>query len=115
METVYLILVVLHLLGWAIAFGGVVAGMRKPALNPGVLHGVLTALFTGIILVGVASAGVAGPDINHTKITVKLIIALAVTAMVIFGGRNHEKTIARGYLGGIAGLIAVNVALAVLW
>lgn len=114
MDVVYGILVVLHLLGWAIVLGGVLTRMRKPELSQGVLHGVLTALITGIILVGLASAGVAGSDPNNTKIAVKLVIALVVTGLVIFGSRNTEK-VTRGYLGAIAGLTAVNVAVAVLW
>ena len=114
MDVVYGILVVLHLLGWAIVLGGVLTRMRKPELNKGVLHGVLTALVTGILLVGLASAGVAGNDPNNTKIAVKLVVALAVTGLVIFGNRNSEK-VTRGYLGAIAGLTVLNVGIAVLW
>ncbi|HLS13444.1 MAG TPA: hypothetical protein VK095_02940 [Beutenbergiaceae bacterium] len=114
MDVVYGILVVLHLIGWALVLGGVLTRMREPALNKGVLHGVLTALLTGILLTGLAASGVAGPDPNNTKIAVKLVVALVVTGLVIFGSRNSEK-VTRGYLGAIAGLTVVNVALAVLW
>mgnify|MGYP007060835173 CR=1 FL=1 len=115
MDILYSILVVLHLLGWAIVLGGVLANMRKPKLAPGVLHGALTALLTGILLVGVAEATSGGPEeINHMKIGIKLLIALVVTGMAIFGRRNTES-VKTGYLGGIAGLVVVNVALAVIW
>lgn len=115
MDIVYSILVVLHLVGWAIVLGGVLAKMREPALASGVLHGVLTALVTGILLVGVAEATSGGPEeINHIKIGVKLIIALVVTGMAIYGRRNTE-VVKTGYLGAIAGLTVVNIALAVIW
>ncbi|UZN02131.1 hypothetical protein [Cellulomonas sp. S1-8] len=114
MDVVYGVLVVLHLLGWAMVFGGVLAGMKGVTLNPGAFHGVLTALVTGILMVGLASSGVAGREPDNVKIAVKLVVALAVTAMVVLGWRNPER-ITRGWLGGIAGLTALNVAIAVLW
>ncbi|MBO0899758.1 hypothetical protein J1G42_07250 [Cellulomonas sp. zg-ZUI222] len=114
MDTVYGILVVLHLLGWAMVFGGVLAGMKGVTLNPGAFHGVLTALVTGILLVGLASSGVAGHEPDNAKIAVKLVVALAVTAMIVVGRRRPEL-VTRGYLGGIVGLTALNVAIAVLW
>lgn len=114
MDVVYGVLVVLHLLGWAMVFGGVLAGMKGATLNPGTFHGVLTALVTGLALTGLASSGVAGSEPDHVKIAVKLVVALAVTALIVVGRRRPEL-VTRGYLGGIAGLTALNVAIAVLW
>src|SRR5690625_147615 len=115
MDVLYSIFVVLHLLGWAIVLGGALANMRQPKLAPGVLHGALTALIAGIALVGLAEATSSGPDeINHMKIGIKLIIALVVAGMAIYGRRN-DNIVSRGYLGGIAALTVVNVALAVIW
>lgn len=112
MNVLYGIVLVLHLIGWAIVFGGALVAMRPPRIPAGMLHGVLTALITGVALVGLLQMGDA--DVNNVKISVKLLVAILVTGMVIYGGRNDEK-VTRGYLGGIAGLTAVNVALAVLW
>jgi hypothetical protein len=114
MDIVYGILLVLHLVGWAIVLGGSLAGLRSVTLYQGTVHGILTALITGILMVGLASAGVAGGDPNNIKIGVKLVIALAVTGLVIYGSRNSEK-VTKGYLAAIAGLTVVNVAIAVLW
>lgn len=114
MDVVYGILVVLHLLGWAMVFGGALAGLRSATLSPGVLHGVLTALLTGIVLTGLASAGVVERDLDNGKIGVKLVVALAVTALVVVG-RRRGATVPKGLLGGIVGLTALNVAIAVLW
>ncbi|CAM3373203.1 hypothetical protein OCAE111667_06235 [Occultella aeris] len=114
MDIVYGILLVLHLIGWAIVLGGSLAGLKSATLYKGTVHGILTALVTGILMVGLASAGVAGHDPNNIKIGVKLVIALVVTGLVIYGSRNSEK-VTKGYLGGIAGLTVVNIAIAVLW
>jgi len=111
MEIVTGILVVLHLIGWAMTLGGALATMRTPKVTPGMLHGVLTALVTGLVLVGVHEMG--DGDLNHMKIGIKLVVALAVTTLVIVGRRREN--VSTGFLGGIAGLVVVNVALAVLW
>lgn len=113
METVYAIVLVLHLIGWALVLGGAVYGLRETKMNKGMLHGILTALIAGIIMVGLGSSGVAGPEPNNIKIGVKLVIALVVTALVMVG--NRKEQVSKGFLGGIAGLTVVNVAIAVLW
>lgn len=112
MNIVYGILVVVHLIGWAMVFGGALANMRAPQISKGMLHGVLTAIITGILLVGLAEMG--DGSVNHVKIGIKLVVALAATAMVILGQREQKK-VTTGYLGGVAGLVALNVAIAVLW
>lgn len=114
MDVVYGVIVVLHLLGWAMVFGGVLAGLKGATLNPGTFHGVLTALVTGLLLVGLASSGVAGDAPDNTKVAVKLVVALVVTALIVLG-RRQPRRVTRGYLGAIAGLTALNVAIAVLW
>jgi hypothetical protein len=113
MDTLYDILLVLHLLGWAIVLGGAVVSLRTPVIPRGMLHGILTALVTGVLMVGLASSGLAADEPDNIKIAVKLLIALAVTVLVVLGGRRERVT--TGYLGAIAGLTAVNVAIAVLW
>ncbi len=113
MELLKNLLVVLHLLGWAVVLGGALVNMRTPKIAQGVLHGALTALVTGILMVGVIEMGDLYEP-NQFKIAVKLLIALAVTALVVVGQRRPEK-VTTGYLGAIAGLTVVNVAVAVLW
>ena len=109
MDIVHGIFLVLHLLGWAMVFGGALAGMKTGKLTNGAFHGILTALVTGVVL-----TGLLGADANHVKIAVKLVIALVVTALVVIARRRPEK-VTNGYLGAIAGLVVVNVALAVIW
>lgn len=113
MNTLAGILVVLHLLSWAIVLGGALVSLRDPKLPKGVFHGALMALLTGILLVGLYEmADIAA--INHIKIGVKLILAGAVTALAAYGS-SHQEKVSRGFLGALAGLTAVNVAIAVLW
>lgn len=114
MEILYDVLLVLHLIGWAIVLGGALTNLRARAIPRGMLHGVLTALVTGVLMVGLASAGLASDEPDNVKIAVKLVIALAVTALVVVGNGRPER-VTPGWLGGIAGLTAVNVAVAVLW
>ncbi len=112
MDIAIKIFLVLHLVGWAMTLGGALASMKTPKVTPGMLHGVLTALVTGILMVGLHEMGDGG-GVDNVKIAVKLLVALAVTVMVILGRRN--ESVSTGYLGGIAGLVVVNVAIAVLW
>ena len=109
MDILFGIVLVLHLLGWAMVFGGALAGMKSTTLNPGAFHGILTALVTGVVL-----TGLLGSDANHVKIAVKLVVALVVTARVVVARRRPEKG-TTGLLGAIAGLVVVNVGLAVIW
>ncbi|MBT0994406.1 hypothetical protein KIN34_08920 [Cellulomonas sp. DKR-3] len=114
MELLKNVLVVLHLIGWAIVLGGTLVNLRTPRIATGVLHGALTALVTGILIVGVSEMSDELRDPNMAKIGVKLVIALVVTALVVVGQRRPEK-VTTGFLGAIAGLTALNVAIAVLW
>lgn len=112
MSTVFAIVLILHFVGWAIVLGGALAGMREARIPKGLLHGALTALATGVLLVGLLEMGDA--TVNHMKVGVKLLVAVVVTGLVIWGGRNEERVTA-GFLGGIAGLTTLNIALAILW
>ncbi|RYV52209.1 hypothetical protein [Pengzhenrongella frigida] len=114
MKLVFELLVVLHLLGWAIVLGGTLTNLRTPRIAPGVLHGVLTALVTGIAMVGLASSGVVDESFDNAKIAVKLFVAFVATGLVLFGVNRPER-VTRGLVGAIAGLVVINVSVAVLW
>lgn len=112
MNVVVGVLVALHLIGWAIALGGVLAVMKEPRVQGGVLHGLYLALVTGLALAGVGMA--IGIWINWPWLITKLVITLGVIAMAI-RGKNQPEGVSRGYLGALAGLICLNVFIAVLW
>ena len=84
-------------------------------IAPGVLHGILTALVTGIAMVGMHDSVYPNdPKLVMAKFGIKLVIAIVVAALVIVGTREPAKVTTR-FLGAIAGLVVVNVTLAVLW
>lgn len=115
MHVLYGLLVVLHLIGWAIVLGGSLVTLRDGRLPAGAWHGALTALVTGLVMVGLRSAEVGDltpPD--NAKIAVKLLVALVVTVLVWFGRRQPERTDKR-LVGAVLGLTAANVVVAVLW
>ena len=115
MHLVYELIVVLHLLGWAIVLGGTLVSLRQPRIAPGVLHGMLTALVTGIVLAGLASAdGWTDHEPSSAKLGVKLVIAIIATVLVVRGVRKPAVVTTR-YLLAIAGLVVINVGIAVIW
>jgi len=115
MDTVCGLLIVLHLLGWAIVLDGCLVTLRQPAFPKGALHGALTALVTGIVMTGLRSAQVGDltpPD--NAKIAVKLVVGLVVTGLVWYGTRKPERA-TRGLVGAALGPTVMNVLIAVLW
>ncbi|GHG45549.1 hypothetical protein GCM10011331_05010 [Flavimobilis marinus] len=112
MDIAYKIILVLHLLGWAMLLGSVLAHLRKPVVPKGALHAALTALVTGLLLVGMAEMG--DGELNHVKIGIKLLVTIVVTVLVVLGVKKGDR-VTKGYLGTILGLVVVNVALAVVW
>ncbi|PFG33900.1 hypothetical protein [Sanguibacter antarcticus] len=113
MEILYDLLLVLHLVGWAIVLGGWFATLKDPGVYRGTLHGVLTALVTGILMVGIASASDEVHDPNTTKVAIKLLVALAVTALAVVA-RRKGTDVAPGVKHAIGGLTLVNIVIAVL-
>ena len=116
MEILKGVLVVLHIIGFGVVMGGALAQLPNVKLgtakvSKGILHGSLLLLVTGLALVGMVYA--LGGTPNNAKIGVKLLVLIAIIVLVIVN-RKKEK-ISGGVLGAIAGLSAVNVALAVLW
>lgn len=110
------ILVVLHIIGFGIVFGGTMAqlpAVKKGAakISAGILHGAWLLLATGLLLVG--SLYMLGTSPNNMKIGVKLLVLIAIIVL-IFMNRKKER-VSGGVLGAIAGLSALNVCLALLW
>lgn len=107
------LLLVLHIIGLASIIGGFLVQTRtsQKRILPAMLHGALTALATGILLVGVAE--MRDVDVNHIKIGVKLVIALVIAA--IAWRRRKAESVGTGEWGAVGGLAVVNVVLAVFW
>ena len=113
METLRLVLLFLHLLGWAALLGALLAQARSPEkqATPVMRDGVGTAFVTGLLLVGVLEAG---PDpVDHAKIAVKFTIGLVLLVLVMANVRKQR--IPQGLWAGLLVLAVVNVAVAVFW
>lgn len=112
MELIHGLLVLLHLVGFAALFGGAFVQIKGPSrtVNAAMVHGSLTQLVTGVLLVGLAEMG--DGDVNHVKIAVKLTV-LVVIAVLVFMNRRKEA-LPDGQFWSILGLTLVNTAVAVL-
>ena len=106
------VVLVIHMLGWAIVLGGTLTHLRTPKIAAGVTHGALTALVAGIVLVGLAEMG--DGDVNHVKVGIKLLVTLVIAGLTLWGARNEDKVTSR-FLLLVAGLTTANIAIAVLW
>lgn len=115
MEIVYDLVVVLHFLGLASLIGGWLVQMRSSGqryVNPAMLHGALTQLVTGLIIVGLGEA-VLEREYDYAKITTKLVIT-GIVLLLVWVNRRKEL-IPDGLYAIIGGLAIVNVVVAVLW
>lgn len=113
METLKDVVLILHFLGLAAIIGGFLVQTRsaEKTIQPAMLHGALTQLVTGVILVGLNEA--LDSDIVYAKIGVKLGIALVVTVLALVN--RTKRPVATGVWAAVGGLAVVNVAVAVLW
>lgn len=116
MDLVYDLLVVLHLLGMAAIVGAWLATIRTPRILPGMVHGALLQLVTGLALVGLLESGAVDGerDVDRAKIAVKLTVALVVAALS-WVNRKRADSVPAGVFHAIGGLAVLNVVVAVLW
>ncbi len=128
MEFVRLVLLFLHLLGMAVLVGSFLLQRRTAPRGPlsvGWLHGALLQLVTGLALVGVNEAQDA--DLIHAKVGVKLLVLVAILGLVLFARRQGSGkdeadrtsedtgTLATWVVPALAGLVVLNVGIAVFW
>jgi hypothetical protein len=113
METLRLVLLFLHVLGFAALLGGLVVQARDTdkAVNAAMRDGVGTAFVTGLLLVGVLEAGDTAVD--HVKIAVKFAIALVLLVLVMANLR--KPGIPQGLWAGLLVLTVLNIGVAIFW
>ncbi|BDZ59118.1 MULTISPECIES: hypothetical protein [Barrientosiimonas] len=117
MKVVYDILVIVHLLGMAALVGGWFAVAASPRVSALMTWGARAQLLSGVVLVGLGeSASALDKVLDHNKVGLKLLIAVAVLACAEMGrGRQQRGGRAVG-LANAAGYLAVlNVIVAVGW
>lgn len=115
METVYDLVVVVHVLGLASLIGGWLVQLRargERRVLPAMVHGALTQLVTGLVIVGLGEA-VLDREYDYAKITAKLVVT-AVVVLLTWVNRRKD-VIPDGVYLIIGGLSILNVVLAVLW
>ncbi|WP_141012617.1 hypothetical protein [Nocardioides sambongensis] len=113
METLRLILLVVHILGYAALIGGLLvqAGTPEKKVNSAMRDGVGTAFLAGLALVGVLEAD--GGDVNHAKVAVKFTIGLVLLVLVM--ANTRKERIPNGLWAGLLALSVIEVLVAVLW
>jgi hypothetical protein len=107
------VLVFVHMLGMAALFGGAFVQIRasERVVNNAMLHGVLTQVISGLLIVGVLESGTE--PVNHAKIGVKFALAVVIAVLAIV---NRKKpAIPNGLYFGIVGLTVATIAVAVFW
>jgi uncharacterized membrane protein len=113
MEILRLVLLFLHVLGFAALFGGLVVQARnsEKSVNAAMRDGVGTAFLTGLLLVGVLESG--DDPVNQAKIGVKFAIALVLLVLVM--ANTRKPTIPQGLWAGLLLLSVANIAVAIFW
>ncbi|WP_330240355.1 hypothetical protein [Streptomyces sp. NBC_00525] len=108
--------VALHIIGIAALLGGFLGQMKALRTGtarfvPGMLHGALTMLVTGVALVGLHQA--EDHSVNNIKIGVKLLILIVILALVYV--KRDEEKVDKGFFGAVGALTLANIFIATLW
>lgn len=106
----------LHIIGIASLLGGFLTQMKQMSqgtarFNPAMLHGALTMLVTGVILVGLNQAD--DNPVNNVKIGIKMAVLIVILALVYV--KRDEEKVDKGMFGAVGLLTVVNIFIAVLW
>jgi hypothetical protein len=107
------LLLVVHLIGFAVLFGGVAVQVRSEVrvVSAAMLHGALTQVISGLLLIGVIEG--SGDSVNSAKMVVKLAVALAIS--VLCWVNRRKPSVPPGLFFSIGGLTLLNVVIAVFW
>ncbi|MGX1313986.1 peptidoglycan/LPS O-acetylase OafA/YrhL [Streptomyces calvus] len=116
MDVLIHLFVGLHIIGIASLLGGFLTQMKAMGdgtarFSPAMLHGALTMLVTGVILVGLNQAD--DQPVDNIKIGVKLALLIVILGLV-YVKRDEEKA-EKGLFGLVGLLTTANVFIAVLW
>lgn len=117
MEVLRSVVVLLHIVGFAVIFGAWVAeaAAARFRLTPVMNYGLLISLLTGLAL---AAPWPAGIELNYPKIVVKLVIVLVLGALMGIGVARQRRTgdaVSRPLFMAAGVLAFAAAAIAVLW
>ncbi|WP_204300588.1 hypothetical protein [Actinoplanes campanulatus] len=114
MEALRLILLFIHLVGFALLLGGAITQFLsgKFRINPAILWGSIIQLASGIALSAPLRGG-GDDEPDPVKLGVKLLLAVLIFIMVFIPRKRDEVN--KGHFIGIITLTLVNAAVAVFW
>ncbi|MFE6622208.1 hypothetical protein [Streptomyces sp. NPDC057740] len=116
MDVLIHLFVGLHIVGIAALLGGFLTQMKAMGQGaarfvPAMLHGALTMLVTGVILVGLNQAD--DQPVDNVKIGVKLALLVVILGLVYV--KRDEETVDKRLFGVVGLLTVANIFIAVLW
>ena len=116
MDIVYKLILVLHFVGVAMLVGGFFAqvGAKPPLVTHWMRDGALTQLITGFALVGIAPNLDPSQTFSPAAVGTKLLIALIVTGLTLFGMRQDPEK-QKPYWAAAGALAVINIVVAVFW
>ncbi|CAM5737261.1 Integral membrane protein OS=Streptomyces tendae OX=1932 GN=F3L20_03815 PE=4 SV=1 [Streptomyces tendae] len=117
MDVLIHIFVGLHIIGIASLLGGFLTQMKAMGAGtarfvPAMLHGALTMLVTGVVLVGLNQAQDYSVE-HNIKIGVKLALLIVILGLVYV--KRDEEKVDKGVFGLVGLLTVANIFIAVLW
>lgn len=112
METLKLVILITHFVGLAAIIGPALDQLRKDAkkITSAMVWGARAQIATGVILVGLRYA--LDEPVDNVKITIKLVLALAIAAIAEM---SRKKASVTWQYWAVAALTVANIAVAVLW
>ena len=112
MEALRLVLLYVHLIGFALLLGGGIAQYvtGRLRINAAMLWGAIIQVISGI---GLSAPLRDGDEPSPAKLATKLVLALMIFVMVFFSRKREEVN--RGHFLAIIGLTLVTAAVAVFW
>jgi hypothetical protein len=116
MDTTIHLFVALHIIGIAALLGGFMTQMKamgagEARMVPAMLHGALTMLVTGLVLVGLNQA--ADHHVDDVKIGIKLAFLVVILGLVYV--KRDDAKVDKAVFGTVGLLTVTNVFIAVLW
>lgn len=116
MDVLINVFVALHIIGIAALLGGFLTQMKAMGegtarFTPAMLHGALTMLVTGVVLVGLNQAD--DQPVNNLKVGIKLAVLVVILGLVYV--KRDEEKVDKALFAAVGGLTIANVFIATLW
>ncbi|MHC0433559.1 hypothetical protein ACX6XY_25830 [Streptomyces sp. O3] len=116
MDVLINVFVGLHIIGIASLLGGFLTQMKAMSagaarFTPAMLHGALTMLVTGVVLVGLNQAD--DNSVNNVKIAVKMAVLIVILALVYV--KRDEESVDKSMFGAVGALTVANIFIATVW